>query len=175
VAETKDNLSLSVEQLQFTAGFHDWANARVLDAAAAAGPAFLVAVIPGSYGQGGAFEVLAHVVGAEIHWLNRWLGNPRSVVPDATAWPTVTHLREAWEGDLPRRRAFFQGLTEEALRADYSYYRNNPPVLDSRPLWPTVLHVFNHSAHHRGEVCAALTALGHAPESVDMIEYIRTR
>lgn len=173
--ENEAPVSLAVEQVRLTAQFHDWANARVLDAAAAAGPGFLAAVIPGSYGQGGAFEVLAHVVGAEMHWLNRWLGNPRSVVPAATAWPTVAHLREAWEHDLPRRHAFFEGLTEDALRAGYSYYRNNPPVLDTRPLWPTVLHVFNHSAHHRGEVCAALTALGHAPQSVDMIEYIRTR
>ncbi len=166
--------SLSVEQIQFTAAFQDWANERVLRTAEEAAPALTGAVIPGSFGDGSVHGILAHVIGAEIHWLNRWLGNPRSALSGANEWPTVRDVAEAWRADAPRRAGFYAALTEEQLTAEVSFYRINPPIPDSLLLWKTILHVFNHSTHHRAEVCDALTALGHAPASVDMVEFIRS-
>jgi uncharacterized damage-inducible protein DinB len=36
-----------------------------------------------------------------------------------------------------------------------------------------MLHVTNHTTHHRSDVCTALSGLGPAPESVDLIDYLR--
>jgi uncharacterized damage-inducible protein DinB len=113
--------SLSVEQIQFTAAFQDWANERVLRAAEAAAPALAGAVIPGSFGDGSVHGILAHVVGAEIHWLNRWLGNPHSALQGASEWPTVSEVAEAWRGDAARRAGFYGALTEEKLTAEVSF------------------------------------------------------
>ena len=37
------------------------------------------------------------------------------------------------------------------------------------PFAPTLLHVFNHGTHHRGQITAALTALGHACPELDLV------
>jgi uncharacterized damage-inducible protein DinB len=41
------------------------------------------------------------------------------------------------------------------------------------PLWQTMLHITNHTTHHRADVSTALSNLGRAPESVDLIDYLR--
>jgi len=39
------------------------------------------------------------------------------------------------------------------------------------PRWQVILHCANHSTHHRSEVAAMLTELGHEPDSTDLLEY----
>lgn len=38
----------------------------------------------------------------------------------------------------------------------------------SLPFAATLTHVFNHSTHHRGQISAALTAMGHACPEIDL-------
>ncbi|WP_322797008.1 DinB family protein [Tepidiforma sp.] len=163
----------SLKLLRFTADFHDWANERILRAALQAGPGAAAARIPGSYGDGSLHALLAHLVASERHWLARWQGNPEARLDGPATWPTLEAVHAAWEEARPARAAFFAGLDEAALRGICRYRRNNPPIPDERPLWQLILHVFNHSTHHRAEAAAILTTIGHPPESVDMIDYIR--
>ena len=37
------------------------------------------------------------------------------------------------------------------------------------PFTPTLLHVFNHSTHHRGQITAALTSMGYGCPELDLI------
>ena len=37
------------------------------------------------------------------------------------------------------------------------------------PFAATLAHVFNHGTHHRGQITAALTAMGHACPELDMV------
>ena len=39
----------------------------------------------------------------------------------------------------------------------------------SLPFAATLAHVFNHGTHHRGQVTAALTALGHPCPVLDLV------
>ena len=41
------------------------------------------------------------------------------------------------------------------------------------PLWWCVTHLFNHQAHHRGQLTTVLMQLGHDPGITDFIEHIR--
>ncbi len=166
-------LPISLEMIRFTAAFHDWANERTLAAALAAGPEAATARIPGSYGDGSLHALLAHLVAAERHWLARWVGNPEAKLDGPATWPTMEAVRAAFEEARPARAAFFAGLTEEQLRSICRYRRNQPPLPDERPLWQLILHVFNHSTHHRAEAAAILTTVGQPPPSVDLIDYIR--
>jgi uncharacterized damage-inducible protein DinB len=163
----------SLELIRFTAAFHDWANERILRAAVEAGPGAAMARLPGSYGGGSLHALLAHLVASERNWLARWQGDAEARVDGPKAWPTVAAVRAAWEEARAGRARFFAELDEARLRAACRYRRNSPPVLEERPLWQLVLHVFNHSTHHRAEAAAILTTVGHAPESVDLIDYIR--
>jgi uncharacterized damage-inducible protein DinB len=40
------------------------------------------------------------------------------------------------------------------------------------PLLPTLLHVFNHGTHHRGQISAALTALGRPAPEMDFVHML---
>ena len=57
---------------------------------------------------------------------------------------------------------------DERLHGTLAYQRINgqPMVL---PFAATLLHVFNHGTHHRGQISAALTALGQPPPDLDLV------
>jgi uncharacterized damage-inducible protein DinB len=165
--------SLAIESIQMFERYQRWAMERVFDSARSAGDAADGAVIPGSNGGGTIHGLLGHMVDADIHWLNRWLGNERSKLQMPGAWPTTLEVEAAWRADLPRRAAFFAGLDEAALRREFSFYRGNPETHEHEILWQTILHAHNHATHHRAEVCALLTTVGFAPQSVDLLDFLR--
>ena len=43
----------------------------------------------------------------------------------------------------------------------------------AEPLWPILMHVVNHSTHHRGQISGFLRALGQTPPSLDLIAFVR--
>ena len=51
-----------------------------------------------------------------------------------------------------------------AGRLDYTTTKG---VALSLPFAPTLGHVFNHGTHHRGQISAAITAMGHAGPEID--------
>jgi uncharacterized damage-inducible protein DinB len=49
------------------------------------------------------------------------------------------------------------------------HYTSTAGVTRSVPFTPTLMHVFNHGTHHRGQVSAALTMLGHEGPELDLL------
>ena len=68
--------------------------------------------------------------------------------PLIASWPA-----ERWDGTL-----------------DYTTTRG---VAASLPFATTLAHVFNHSTHHRGQVSAALTALGQPCPELDLVYFLQ--
>lgn len=48
-------------------------------------------------------------------------------------------------------------------------YTTTRGVAQSLPFTATLGHVFNHGTHHRGQISAALTAMGHACPELDLV------
>jgi uncharacterized damage-inducible protein DinB len=48
-------------------------------------------------------------------------------------------------------------------------YKTTKGVPQSLPFAPTLGHVFNHATHHRGQITAAITAMGHPGPELDMV------
>jgi uncharacterized damage-inducible protein DinB len=55
-------------------------------------------------------------------------------------------------------------------RLDYSTTRGAPQSL---PFAATLAHVFNHGTHHRGQITAAITAMGHACPELDLVRMLQ--
>lgn len=93
--------------------------------------------------------------------------SPRLALNDEVE-PDRTRLRERLiDGTLqwgPLVAAFDDARF--AGRLDYTTTRGVPQSL---PFAPTLAHVFNHGTHHRGQVTAAITAMGHDCPELDLV------
>ena len=52
-------------------------------------------------------------------------------------------------------------------------YTTTRGVAQSLPFAAALGHVFNHGTHHRGQITAAITAMGHACPEIDMVWMLR--
>ena len=55
------------------------------------------------------------------------------------------------------------------------HYRSTEGQTYTRSVWEVLVHLVNHGTHHRGEVAAAVTQLGHSPGDLDMIVYFNSK
>jgi uncharacterized damage-inducible protein DinB len=88
-------------------------------------------------------------------------------------------LNEVVEPDRARLRERLIDATQQWLplieslatarfdgRLDYTTTKGVPQSL---PFAPTLGHVFNHGTHHRGQITAAITAMGHPVPEIDLV------
>jgi uncharacterized damage-inducible protein DinB len=152
--------------------YGDWVNQRLLDAAAELTAAqFNQEILPGF---GSVHLTVAHMVGAEVLWFARWRGfSPQTMLsPDDLT--TVPIIRERWAEVVEERRAYFAALNEAELSFKVSWTNMRGQAFELLR-WQLILHCANHATHHRSEVAAILTELGHEPESSDLLEFYLER
>ena len=83
--------------------------------------------------------------------------------------------RMALDAEVESDRArLAERLREGAARWEgalsYTTMRGTPAVL---PFAATLAHVFNHGTHHRGQITAALTALGQPCPTLDLVYFLQ--
>lgn len=154
--------------------YHAWATQRLLDAVAPLGDEAYRRDV-------GLFFKSVHgtlnhlLVGESLLWQQRFArGASPTVALDMEAEPDRARLAQAvlggarvWErlvSDWPAER--FDG------RLDYTNMRGQAMSL---PFAPTLAHVFNHATHHRGQITAALTALGESGPELDLVFFLQTQ
>ena len=63
---------------------------------------------------------------------------------------------------------FIQQLDDERLKGQLTYRRVNGEQL-TLPFAATLMHVFNHGTHHRGQITTALTMMGYPCPELDLV------
>lgn len=146
--------------------YNQYANERLIEVASHADESQLAEPI----------ATLAHVAAAQINWLERWQGgvNRQSTVELQESIRTLDALRELFDRSHPELRQYIANLTDADLDGSL-HYKDSSGNAYERPLWQLILHVANHGTYHRGEVAAALTALGHSPGDLDFIYWALVR
>jgi uncharacterized damage-inducible protein DinB len=157
-----------MSELELVRALHDyneWANNHVLDAAKGLTDEEF------SRKQGASFESaegnLAHIVGAQIVWLQRWTGgaNPKPV-SEFQKMRGLPSIREAFEKSHAELRSFLASLTEEGFERVLAY-RDSAGNPYERPMWQLMSHVVNHGTHHRAETAMAMGLLGKPMRELD--------
>jgi uncharacterized damage-inducible protein DinB len=159
--------------LLFLHDYADWADERLLEAAAGLEPAQYLN-LAGSLPHGSLHATLVHILAAEWIWRQRCLGNSPTCLPAPGEYAGLVELRPAWQAERKAMRSFLAACSEADLKAPV-HYRTTRGQPCSTPLWQLLLHVANHGTQHRAEAAMLLTAAGHSPGDLDVIVHLREK
>ncbi|MDZ7748765.1 MAG: DinB family protein [Halofilum sp. (in: g-proteobacteria)] len=111
---------------------------------------------------GSVHATLEHLLWADQVWLSRFTGRPRPAAglgerlhedfADLRAVRAQVDAEiEAWAGRVDA----------DWLASTLTWTSGADGATRARPAWVLVVHLFNHQAHHRGQLTTLLTQLGH--------------
>lgn len=149
-------------------GYNDWANARMLAAIEELSDEQRTRTIPSSFPT--IQETLTHIAFAEWVWLRRWLGESPLAPPEGTS---LSEVRERLQSVAVERRAYLDGLTDDALAGTLSYrsVTGDPFTMN---LGDLLVHCANHSTYHRGQLVTMLRQAGATPPGTDFTVFARS-
>lgn len=149
--------------------YNQWANARILNAAAnLTQEQFLASA---SFPHGGLRGTLVHALSAEWIWRTRWEGTSPTFMLKPGDFPDFPSLRERWAEEETRLMSFVNGMSEERLDNTFDYTNTSGKPF-TRILWHAMVHLVNHGTQHRSEAAAMLTDFGCSPGDLDLIFFV---
>jgi len=163
-------MKLSTDAAQQHIDYNVWATRRLLDAAAP----LLLEQLERDFGTAdkSILGTLRHLVRSESGWINRRLENGQGdPLPPAE---TVAALVEVWNGVHAQWLSFIKTVSQADLDGLCSYQDLKGNAWTTAR-WEILLHVVNHSTHHRGQVAGFLRASGITPPPLDYIAYVRSK
>jgi uncharacterized damage-inducible protein DinB len=145
--------------IRYIFAFDRWATTKVLDAAVGIDEATWSARnVIDERGLGG---ILVHQLGSTQRWRHGLSSSEERPRPEKEPLPTIEALEAAFEREWAAYDAWFATLDDDALLT---------PDEDV-PMWQLLLHVVNHGTQHRSEAAVLLTAAGHSPGDLDMVDF----
>ena len=158
---------ISAEYATTLARYNEWMNSRLFALCATLPDAELRADRAAFFGS--IYATLNHIAYGDLAFLARFTGEP-AAVPELGAdlfgdFATLRTEREALDARLA---AWAATLTPEWLAAPLTYTSKVDGAVRTRPRWLLVAHLFNHQAHHRGQVTTLLRQRGLDMGSTDL-------
>lgn len=148
--------------------YNRWANRRMYDDAATLDDD--VRRQPAGLFFGSVHGTLNHLLVTDYIWMRRMTGDgPKPERLNEILHEDFSELRAAREREDDRIFDFVTGLAPAAYDRMLEY-QNSSGRTFYQALGPALTHLFNHQAHHRGQVHAGLTFAGiREPTSLDLL------
>jgi uncharacterized damage-inducible protein DinB len=163
---------ITPEDVRILFTYDSWANRRMLDACAALNAEQFTRDLGSSFRS--VRDTLAHIMGAQWIWLERFRGRSPSALLSPDEYADVARLRARWTELERELRSYVEGLSAADLERSFDY-RDLKGNAHSSVLGHTLQHLANHGTYHRGQVTTMLRQLGAKPVSTDMIGFYRER
>lgn len=118
---------------------------------------------------GSVHGTLNHLLVADTVWWSRFAGQPsQPIALDAELHADRSELVQALGHAVARWAPWIDTLGPPRFDSELAYTRVNGEAM-RLPFAPTLGHVFNHGTHHRGQISAALTAMGKPAPELDWV------
>ncbi len=102
-------------------------------------------------------------------WFPRFAaGVSNAIALDAELESDRVALRERMLVAVPRWQALIASFDASRFEGALNY-TTTKGIAQSLPFAPTLGHVFNHATHHRGQITAAITAMGYPCPEIDWV------
>lgn len=165
-------MATSLSTIRLLYDYNRWANNRMLVACES--------LTLGQWGRdlghswGSVHGLLTHMFAAEVIWLERWKGSSPTALHQPAEFPTFAELEKAWVRTQLEAMDFIDTLSEKALAEDVTYTNTRGETCTFQ-LGHLMLHLANHSNHHRGEWASMLAILNVAHPEDDLLTYLREK
>ncbi len=145
------------ELLSRYAAFNLWANQKILEAILSLTDEQQQQETPSSFNS--LYKTLLHMWSAESVWWQRIKLQERIVFPMETFSGTMADLASQMQGQGQLWVEFVNSSSEAGLQHVFQYY-NSKKEYFKQPVYQVLLHVFNHSTYHRGQLVTMMRQLG---------------
>lgn len=150
--------------------YNDWANGRVLGAAAGLADEALDRAF--DMGRGSLRRTLLHILAGEHVWLQRWQGRTETPWPDEEEKAPVADIARCMEATSGDRAAFLAALGDGDLAREV-IYRDSKGSLFAASLGDMILQGITHSLHHRAQGVNMIRRAGGGIVELDYMTWIR--
>jgi uncharacterized damage-inducible protein DinB len=114
---------------------------------------------------------LNHLLVADRAWFARFARSESpQVVLDAEVEADRERLRDALFDSASHWQRFVRDVAGERWLGDLRFRRDGASM--ALPFAAALAHVFNHGTHHRGQITAAITAMGHTCPELDLVRML---
>lgn len=163
---------MTPEQIRELYDYNSWANHRALDACRALTAEQFTRDLGSSFRS--VRDTLAHILGGEWIWLERWQGRSPIALPAASQFSDLASIRAQWAEIESGLLGFVASLSPADLDREIEY-RNVRGNRFAYPLRSMLQHLVNHGTYHRGQVTSMLRQLGAEPRPTDFLRFFDAR
>ena len=152
---------MKADDIRFLFAYDRWATRRIL--AALDGLDTDVWAQANVIDERGLGSILVHQLGAAQRWrvMFETQGDGEGPHPETKPLPSMRRAPRLLGRRVGAVDAWLATLTDDFLQI----------VFEGVPIWQMMVHVVNHGTQHRSEAAALLTAEGHSPGDLDVIDY----
>jgi uncharacterized damage-inducible protein DinB len=122
--------------------------------------------------HGCAFDLIRHMLDTEWSWRMFTQGNPGGkYLWEVEDIPNLPAIQRFWSSELEQVLGYLRSLEEEDLNKEIDYGSAQGGTPHYCKVWQILLHIVNHSTHHRSELNSYLDICGH-PINEQELDYI---
>lgn len=144
--------------LQPYAAYNVWANHRLVYHILQMPPDTWMQQVPSSFNS--LYKTILHLWDAESIWWQRMRLHNQLVVPSTAFDPSMKDACNGLMQQSMQWEKFIQQDLDDAALHSNLIYSNSKGEQFTQPVAEVLLHVFNHSTYHRGQLISMLHALG---------------
>jgi len=145
------------ELLLSYAAYNAWANTKLLQTSLQLPETQQLQLVKSSFAT--LTQTWQHVWDAESGWYQRIKLAEHTIFPSSIKPYTLAEIA----AELTKQSTIFEDWVKQSSELQINHvcaYQNTKKELFKQPVWQILLHVFNHSTYHRGQVVTILRELG---------------